>query len=106
MRQPPHLRERAVVPDIPVVREAIAHITQLATLDVLFDGVERLLLGDLHLRVGPAGDLDDHVEDAIVAVSKEGDVVEGGDDGALLLDEHTVLCASGDEFPAACSASK
>ena len=86
-----HLGERAVVPDVAVVGEAVADVAETALLDVLLDGVERLLLGDLHLGVGPAGDLDYHVQDAIVLVGEEGDVVEGRDDAAVLLDEHTVL---------------
>ena len=86
-----HLRERAVVPDVAVVGEAVADVTQTALLHVLLDGVEGLLLGDLHLRVGPARDLNNHVQDAIVLVGEEGDVVEGRDDAAVLLDEHTVL---------------
>jgi hypothetical protein len=59
-----------------VVREAVAHVAQTALLDVLLDGIERLLLGDFHLGVGPAGDLDDHVEDAIALIGEERDVVE------------------------------
>ena len=74
-----------------MVGEAVANIAQSALLDVLLDGVEGLLLGDLHLRVGPARDLNNHVQDAIVLVGEEGDVMEGRDDAAVLLDEHTVL---------------
>ena len=77
-----------------MVGEAVPNITKLALLDVLLDGVEGLLLGDLHFGVGPARDLDDHVEDTIILVGKEGDVVEGRDDLAALLDEDTVLCGS------------
>ena len=93
MRVIAYLREGAVVPDVPVVGEAVADVTQAALLNVLLDGVEGLLLGDLHFRVGPARDLDDHVQDAIVLVGEERNVVEGGDDGLVgrLLDEHTVL---------------
>lgn len=86
-----HLGERAVVPDVTVVGEAVANKAQLVLLDILLDGVERLLLGDLHLGVGPAGDLNDHVEDALVLVGEQRDVVEGGDDGAILFDEHAML---------------
>ena len=64
--------------------EAVANETQTALLDVLLDGVERFLLGDLELGVGPAGDLYNHVQDTITLVGKEGDVVEGGDDGSVL----------------------
>lgn len=78
--------ERAVVPDVTVVGEAVPHVAQFSSLDVLFDGVEGLLLGDLHLRVSPSGDLDDHVEDALVAIDEEGEVMERRDDRAVLLD--------------------
>jgi len=60
-----------------MVGEAVADETQLAFLDILLDWIERLLLGDFHLRVGPARNFDDHVQDAIVLVGKERDVVEG-----------------------------
>jgi len=87
----PCLGESTVVPDVTVVGEAVADVAETALLDVLLDGIEELAGGDLHLRIGPAGDLDDHVEDTLVLVGEEGDVVEGGDDGAILLDEHTVF---------------
>ena len=87
----PHLRESTVVRNVAMVREAIADVAQLALFDVLFDGVKGLLLGDLHLGVGPTRNLDDHVEDVLVDIGEEGDVVEGRDDAAVLLDEHTVL---------------
>lgn len=74
-----------------MVGETVADEAQAALLDVLLDGVHRLLLRDLHLRVRPAGDLDDHVEDAVVLVGEEGDVVEGGDDIAAVLDEDAVV---------------
>ena len=86
-----YLRESTVVPDVTVVREAVADVAEAALLDVLLDGVKGLLFGDLHLGVGPAGDLDDHVQDAVVLVREERDVVEGRDDAAVLLDEHAVL---------------
>jgi len=76
-----------------VVGEAVANKAQLALLDVLLDRVEGLLLGDLHLGVGPAGDLDNHVENAVALVGEEGNVVEGGDDVAILLDKDAVVCA-------------
>jgi hypothetical protein len=75
-----------------VVGEAVAHIAQATLLDVLLDGVERLLLGDFHLGIGPAGNLDDHVENAIVPVCKERDVMERRDDLAVLLDVNAVFC--------------
>jgi hypothetical protein len=48
----------------------------------------------LHLGIGPAGDLDDHVEDTVALVGEEGDVVERRDDGAALLEVDTVLWGS------------
>lgn len=87
----PCLRERAIVPDITMVWEAVADETQPALLDVLFDGVERLLLANLHLGVGPTWHLDDHVEDKVGVVSKEWDIVEGRDDRAILLDVDAML---------------
>ena len=74
-----------------MVGEAVAHVAQAALLDVLLDGIERLLLGDFHLGVGPAGDLDDHVEDAIALIGEERDVVERGDDLAIVLDVDAVF---------------
>ena len=85
------LRESTVIPDVTVVGETVPDIAQLASLDVLLDGVERLLFGDLHLGVGPAGDFYDHVEDALVLISKEGDIVPGRDDRAILLSEDTMF---------------
>ena len=78
-----------------MVGEAVPHEAQTALLDILLDGIELLLLGDLELGVGPAGNLDDHVEDALALVSEERDVVEGRDDGAILLDVDAMLCDTG-----------
>jgi hypothetical protein len=88
------LREGTIVPDVAVVREAVAHVAQATLLDVLFDGVERLLLGDFHLGVGPAGNLDDHVEYAIALIGEKRDVVERGDDLAILLDVDAMFWSS------------
>lgn len=86
-----YLREGTIVPEVPLVGEAVANKSELALLDVLLDGVEQLVLGDLLLGVGPAGDLNNHVEDGLLGVGIEGDVVEGGDGDAILLDVHAVL---------------
>jgi hypothetical protein len=82
-----------VVPDVTLVGEAVADETELALLGVLKDGVELVLLRDLKLGVGPAGDLDDHVEDGALLVGVEGDIVEGRDNLAVLLEEDTVVCS-------------
>ena len=86
-----YLGESTVVPDITMVGEAVADETQATLLDVLFDGVEGLLLADFHLGVGPTRDLDDHVEDAIVLVGEKRDVVEGGQDLTVFLDVDSVI---------------
>lgn len=39
-----YLRESAIIPDVTVVRETVPDIAQLATLDILFDGVEGFVL--------------------------------------------------------------
>ena len=58
-----------------MVGEAVPDKTQLALLGVLLDGVQRVLLGDFLLCVGPTRDLDDHVEDRLGLVGKEGHIV-------------------------------
>lgn len=50
---------------------------------------------NLLLGVGPAGDLDDHVQDGLLLIGVEGDVVEGRDGLAILLDEDAVLQSVG-----------
>ena len=89
-----YLRERAVVPDVTVMREAVPHKAETTTLDILLDRIEGLLFGDLHLSVGPSGDFDDHIEDTGVLVGEERDIVEARHDAAILLDENAVLCRS------------
>lgn len=42
-----YLGKGAIVPEVALVREAVANEAQLALLNVLFDGVEEFLLGDL-----------------------------------------------------------
>lgn len=43
----PGLGEGTVVPQVALVGEAVSDVSQLALLDVLLDGVEELVLGDL-----------------------------------------------------------
>lgn len=45
----------------------------------------------LHLRIGPARDLNDHVEDGLLLIGIQRDVVEGRDGDAILLDVDAVL---------------
>jgi hypothetical protein len=42
-----YLREGTVVPEVALVWEAVPDVAELALFDVLLDGVEGLLLGDL-----------------------------------------------------------
>lgn len=108
----PYLGEGAVVPEVALVGEAVADEAQFALLDVLLDGVQELVLGDLSLDtelalpsncphrvsrtdlllgIGPARDLDNHVEDGLLLIGVERDVVEGRQGHAVLLDVHAVL---------------
>jgi hypothetical protein len=87
----PGLREGTVVPQVTLVREAVSDVSKLALLDVLLDGVEELLLGDLKLSIGPSRNLDNHVQDVLLLVGVERNIVEGGDGLAILLDVNTVL---------------
>lgn len=75
-----YLWESAIVPDVSMMREAVAHITEPVLLDILFDGVERLFLGDFHFCIGPPRDFDDHVEDAILLINVEGNIMKRRDD--------------------------
>ena len=45
-----YLREGTVVPEVALVGEAVADESKLALLNVLLDGVEEILLGDLKER--------------------------------------------------------
>ena len=74
-----------------MVGKAISDVAQPPLLDILLDRIERFFSGNLHLGVGPARNLYDHVEDAIVLISKERNVMEGRDDGAILFDEDAVF---------------
>lgn len=87
----PSLRESTVVPDVTVVREAVANVAEPASLNILLDRIEGFFFGDFQLGVGPARNFDDHVENAAVLVSKEGDVMPWGDDRAVLFDENAML---------------
>lgn len=45
-----YLREGTVVPQVTLVGEAVADVAKLALLDVLLNGVQELLLGDLCVK--------------------------------------------------------
>ena len=46
---------------------------------------------DLHLRIGPAGNLDNHVEDGLLLIGIQGDIVEWGNGDAILLNKDAML---------------
>jgi len=98
----PRLGESTVIPDVPVVGKAVAHEAQAALLDILLDGVERLLLGNFHLGIRPAGNFDNHVEYAIALIGEEGNIVERRDDLAVLLDIDAMLKGVGGTDEARC----
>lgn len=58
------------------MREAVAHETQPALLDILLDRIEGFLLGNLHFGIRPSRDLDDHVENTVVQISEQGNIME------------------------------
>ncbi len=69
-----------------MVREAVSNETQFTLLDVLFDGIEGLILADLpvsgmhsHLQLGicPSRHFHDHVQHRLVSIGKQGNIVEG-----------------------------
>jgi hypothetical protein len=86
-----YLGESTVIPNISVMREAVADITQATFLDVLLNRIERFLFGYFHLCVGPSRNFDNHVQDTIVLISEKRDVVKRRHDGSILFDENTVF---------------
>jgi hypothetical protein len=74
-----------------VVGEAVAHVAQAALFDILLDGIKGLFLGNFHLSIRPAGNFDNHVENAIALIGEERDIVERRDDLAVLLDINTMF---------------
>ena len=52
---------------------------------------KRELLTDLELGIGPARNLDNHVQDGLLRVGVQGNIVEGRDGHAILLDVDAVL---------------
>lgn len=87
--------------------EAVADESKLAFLDVLLDGVEEFVLGDLSqvsnedtfestlthllLSVRPSWNLDHHVQDRLLLIGIQRDVMERRDRLAILLDVAAVV---------------
>lgn len=74
-----------------MVGEAVSDEAQSTFFDVLFDRIKEFLFGNFHLGVGPAGNLDYHVEDTLVLIGEERDVVERRDDVSILLDVNAMF---------------
>jgi len=87
----PSLGEGTVVPEVTLVGEAVSDVSKLALLDILLDGVEELLLGDLELGIGPSRNLDNHVQDGLLLVGIERNIMERRNGLAILLDVDSVL---------------
>lgn len=49
-----YLGEGTVVPEVTLVGEAVTDETELALLDILLNGVQELLLGDLNIQAESA----------------------------------------------------
>ena len=113
-----YTREGSIVPQVALVGEAVADVSQLALFGVLFDRVEEFLFGDLRimistflpsrpkkkkkkkkkkkennllLGIGPAGNLNNHVEHGLLVIGIERDIVEGRDGRSILFDIDSVL---------------
>lgn len=56
---------------------------------------EKVTVTHLELGIGPAGNLNNHVEDSLLLVGIERDIVEGRDGDAILLDVDAVLQSVG-----------
>ena len=87
-----YLRESTIVPYVTMMRETVPDITQTTFLDILSDRVERLFFRNLELGIGPTRNFNDHVENPIRLISEKGNVVPGGNDRSVLLDENTMFC--------------
>ena len=74
-----------------MVGEAVPDKAQSTFFNVLFDRIKWFLFGNFHLSIGPAGDLDYHVEDTLVLIGEERDVVESGDDVSILFDKNAMF---------------
>lgn len=94
-----YLGKGAIVPQIAVVWETVANVSELALFHILLDWVHGLFFGDLrftgvnslllkqlgqsigltdlHLGVGPSWDLDDHIQNGLLLIGVQGNVMKG-----------------------------
>lgn len=98
----PGLGEGTIVVDVAMVRETVAHKSQLSLLGILKNGVQLILLGDLHFGVSPSGNLNNHVQDSLLFIGIQGDVMKGGHGLAILFDENSVLQSVGSTNSTGC----
>ena len=97
---PTYLRKSTIIPEIAVMREAIANVSELTLLDVLLDGVHWFLfrylhsilvrsspcnrshadksfeLAYFHLCVSPSWDFDNHIQHRLLLVGIQRNVME------------------------------
>ena len=71
--------------------EAVPDVAETTALDILFDGIEELFLGDLHFCISPSGDFNYHVQYVMVLVCEEGNIVEGRLDSSVFFYVDTVI---------------
>ena len=77
-----------------MMRETIPDKSQFALLDILFDRIVIIVLGDLLLGIRPTGDLDNHIENLRTCCgrrSEKGDIMPRRDYNTILLKEDAVL---------------
>jgi len=86
-----YLRESTIVPYVTMMRETVPDITQTTFLDILSDRVERLFFRNFELSIGPTRNFNDHVENPTRLISEKGNIVPGGNNRSVLLDENTMF---------------
>lgn len=104
------MREGTIVPDITLMGETVTNKSELTLLGILDNRVHDDFLGDLFLKknnqytehalqlicfrffffylelsVGPTGNLNNHVKNGLLSVSKERDIMEGRNGNTVLL---------------------
>lgn len=88
------LRNSAISKRVPMMRETVPDKAQLAFLDVLFDRIIRLIFANFLLRIRPARDFNNHVENLRGGGrrrSEEGDIMPRGDDNTISLKEDAMF---------------
>jgi hypothetical protein len=77
-----------------MMRETVANISKFTLFDILFDRIEWFLFGNLHFRICPPWNFDDHVKDTVIGISEEGHIVKSRNDATVVFDINTMFLAS------------